>query len=459
MATRILPRSRNLRTAAAALSWVMLSPALFAQSDSAPVPAETTTPPAAPSTREVETTGMALPASDLGESERVSFTHASLTVSEALRSAWTTNPQVMEAQHAIEAAGYDRTGSYAGFLPSIQISNLTGNDSVSSIQASLPLWRGGLTLAQIRASEAREIMARANLDKVRLDIGRQTLAAFHGMAQAQEQLSQSQRYIDALSGLYATIQRRLEQGVARESEVNTATSRIQQARVDQEIARLQLMNNRNELQRLLQAYPEQVALQGAQDILKAVLPIDSAKAVENHPEVLIAAARVAEQIELAKQARAQLSPEVAVQYRHYYGGGQAFDDTADEPQLVVQYQLGNTFAALQKKRAEETRAEAARSALESAKRVASSQLNATRQQVASSQQQVALQEQASASTQALVDSFLRQYQAGNRSWIEVLNAQREAHQSALGLIASRRSLAEGEQQLALQSLNWGVLTR
>lgn len=451
----------NIPPAADSGAGLITSPATTPAEDAAPPGNETgpiVSPVAKSSPASPYSVGQETELSNLlGEPESLT-TQQVLTVPQALQQVWSVNPQILEAQQAIQAAGYDVTGSWGGFLPSVAVTNLTGDDAVSSIQASLPLWSGGMTLAQIGASEAREVIARANLDKVRLDLGLRTLAAFHGMAQAQEQAEQCVVYINALDALRATILRRKEQGVARESEVRTAESRVQQAQVEQESVQLQLIGSRNQLRELLLISPQRVESSDPGIALKSILPIDETKAVEQNPDVLIAAARIAERTEMAKQARAQLSPEIAVQYRHYYDG-RSFDDTADTPQIVVQYQVGSTFTNWQKKRAEEARAEAAKSGLETAKRNAAARLVAARQQAVSASRQVLLQQQAADSTQALVESFLRQYQAGNRSWIEVLNGQREAHESALGLISARRSLAQSQHQLILQSLAWNALTR
>ncbi len=186
--------------------------------------------------------------------------------------------------------------------------------------------------------------------------------------------------------------------------------------------------------------------------------MDVATLVDRNPAVQIAAAQVAEQVALARQAKSQLYPELALQYRTYYSG-QAFDNTADSPQLVLQYQVGNGYSAYQGKRAAESRVDSARARVETARREVQASLGATREQLASSTRQLALQKAASANAQALVESFLRQYQVGRRSWIEVLNAQREAHENELGYIASRRGYALTAQQLVLQMLAWDALLR
>lgn len=382
-----------------------------------------------------------------------------LTVARALQLVWAENPQVREAEKAIEAAGFEVRGSYGGFLPSVTVLNGTGRNALSSVQASLPLWNGGLTVAQIDGSKAREVIARATLDKVRLTLANQTLTAFYNLAQAEAQQRQWGSYRVALDRLQQSISNRASQGVATQSEVQTAVSRIQQAEVGREAARLQALTSQAELAKLLNVSPQSVQWSDQLDgLLRELVSVDMATLVDRNPEVMIAAAQVAEQTALSRQAKAKLYPEVAVQYRHYYDG-QAFDNTADSPQLVVQYQVGNGYSAYQGARAAESKVESAKAHLETARREAQATLAATRQQLASSTRQLALQKAASTATQALVDSFLRQYQVGRRSWIEVLNAQREAHDNELAYIASRKAYALTAQQLIVQMLAWEALLR
>lgn len=382
-----------------------------------------------------------------------------LSLPRALEMVWAENPQVVEAEKAIEAAGFEVTGSYGGFLPSVTISNSTGRDGLSSVQASLPLWNGGLTLAQIDGSKAREVAARATLDRVRLTLGEQTLDAFYNLAQAQEQLRQWARYLTALERLRVSISNRANEGVATQSEVQTALSRMRQAEVGQEAARLLLLSSRNELAKLLRVSPASV--QWGEDTaagLAELQGVETETLLNRHPDVLLASAQVVEQDAVVKQARSRFSPEVALQYRTYYSG-EAFDRTADAPQLVVQYQVGNGFTAYQQVSAEQSRAESARARLDVVKREVQTRLSATREQLLSSSRQFQLQKQASDSSQSLVESFLRQYQVGRRSWVEVLNAQREAHDNELGTISSRKAYALGAHQLALQMLAWDSLLR
>jgi outer membrane protein, adhesin transport system len=379
----------------------------------------------------------------------------------ALQVAWSRNPRVLEAERAAEAAGYAVTGAYGGFLPAITVTKVDGHGGVSSVQGSLPLWRGGATLAAINASEAREIVAQAGLVRTRLVVGNETLLAFHNLLQAQDQLVQWQKYLAALGRLRRTIENRAGAGVAPRADVETAVSRIRQAEVGQEAAALLLALSRNELARLLEFSP-QAALPEA-DLAAAIVALVAeplAERIEMHPDVRIAAAQVDEQDAVADTAFAQLQPEIALQYRHYYDGEQFVNDpAADEPLIVGTLPIGNSFATAQRFKTETAKVKGAKARLDAVRRDTGAVLRLTREQLGSADRQYRLQQQALDSSQALVESFLRQYQVGRRSWVEVLNAQRELHEIQLGLIAARRAWLLAGHQLALQTLAWDLLVK
>jgi adhesin transport system outer membrane protein len=248
--------------------------------------------------------------------------------------------------------------------------------------------------------------------------------------------------------------------VAPRSDVQTAVSRIRQAEVGEEAANLLLASSRNELARLLQVTPKAVV--AGDQLPAAVVALMSSPLgaqIDAHPDVRVATAQVKEQKGVARQALAQLSPTLSVQYRHYYNGQEfVTDPTADEPQIVAQYPFGNSFSALQRSKSEHTKVDSVAARLESTRHDVEATLRLTRAQLASSARSFRLQQDAASNAQSLVESFLRQYQAGRRSWVEVLNAQREAHEIQLGLIASRRSYLLSGQQLVLQSMAWDLLT-
>jgi adhesin transport system outer membrane protein len=68
-----------------------------------------------------------------------------------------------------------------------------------------------------------------------------------------------------------------------------------------------------------------------------------------------------------------------------------------------------------------------------------------------SKNQVSIIEKQSQASKEVMDSFLRQYTIGKRSWLEVLNAQKEFSQTSYTLIDSRAVSIISQIKLAVAS--------
>ena len=133
-------------------------------------------------------------------------------------------------------------------------------------------------------------------------------------------------------------------------------------------------------------------------------------------------------------------------------------DNDDATLLVMQYQTNNGLAGYRAFQADQERARAAEAALQTAIRDVNSAIAVARAERASALMQIDAQVAAAESAQALVDSFRRQFEVGRKSWLEVLNAQREANDAVLQAITVRRNLWVANARLALQGLYWRRLS-
>src|SRR3546814_8359160 len=120
------------------------------------------------------------------------------TLQTILPKVWSENPQVLQAEEAVKASGYDITAARAGYFPYLQVqSSLAENsqDSISTLYIVLPLWSGGSTNAQVDIAKARQKAALAELAKIRLALGQSTLQAYFNVLQAQDTMIQWNNYI------------------------------------------------------------------------------------------------------------------------------------------------------------------------------------------------------------------------------------------------------------------------
>jgi outer membrane protein TolC len=369
---------------------------------------------------------------------------------------WAENPQVLQAQQALEATGYDITSARAGYLPYLQLQSAVSgksSDSISTLYVVLPIWSGGATNAQVDVAKARQKAALAELARTRLDLGQRTLDAYFSVAQAQDQMIQWQNYVGALKKLLGTITRRDNQGMAPQADVETAISRLKQAQASAEANRALLLTNRAQLTSLLNVPPGAVAWPEDGALLSDSEIAATADRVELHPSHLAARAEIDVQDGTARGAKAALWPEFSLQHRRQLNGVQ-FDPSNDATLLVASFQSNNGVAGFFGYRAEAQRLESARSRLTAADRDVTATLEVDKAQLSANAAQLEVQSEAAQSATALVESFIRQFDAGRKSWLEVLNAQREANDILLQSINLRSNYWHANEKLALDSMNW-----
>ena len=439
-------RASTVVTVAAALLGMLFSaPSAALQFSDVVVPAPLPALPPSPPPRTADEAGAA----------------GTMDLARALAIVWTENPQVLQAESALRASEFDIKSARTGYYPYFQVQASQGegsSDSATTLFLIQPLWNGGLTAAQVDGAEAAQLLALADLNRVRLDLGQRLLDAYFSVLQADEQQRQWASYIDALRLLLASIERRARQGVAPDADVQTALTRLKQAEAGIETARALKLASTAQLESLLSATPGRVMWPGERERLSAAeIDTYSKGPTDVHPERAAALAEIKRQEATAEASKASLSPELSLQHREQVQGVE-FDPTNSATLVVMQFQSANGLRGLRTFQADKERIEAARARLRAVDREVSSTLAVDRAQLAAAAMQIEAQQRAAESSAALVESFLRQFEVGRKSWLEVLNAQREANDTVLQAISLKRNFWFYNAKLALDSMAWDRLS-
>lgn len=378
------------------------------------------------------------------------------TIQFLLARIWTENPQVRQAEQALAATGFDISAARAGYYPYLQLQSSvaqSSQDGVSTLYFVQPLWQGGRTGAQVSVAKAQQSAALATLVRTRLDLGQRTIDAYFAVAQAQDEEVQWRNYEGALKKLLDTITRRADQGLAPQADVETAVSRLKQAQAQTQANRARLLTNRAVLASLLNATPGPLSWPEDSFILDEAEQQSAAKNRDEHPDVLAARAELEVQKGTAKVARASLTPELSLQHRKQVDGTE-FDPSNDATLLVFSYQSSTGVQGFLGYRAEKERIAAAEARLLAAQQQVDATLQIDRAQLTAATAQLQSQFDAAQSSALLVLSFARQFEAGRKSWLELLNAQREANDLAVQSINLRRQFWTANAKLALDAMYW-----
>lgn len=376
----------------------------------------------------------------------------------ALAHVLSKHPEVQQAEAALVAAGYGKMAAYAGFLPyaEVEVTRGDGNDD-SSLRLGLPLWRGGLNFASLDSAEAGRLAAVADLQRVRLDVALRLVDAYFAAIAAGEQDRLWIRYLDVLAGLHGLIDRRAAGGASPYADVLNIVGRMRQADAQTALNRAQRDAARAQLVSLLggdiaadPAWPLEAMLLTEEQIGQV-----AARALEMHPGLQSAKAKIAQEEADLRANRARLSPEVSLRHIRSLDDSTSAGDPVTE--LAFEFQTDSGFRGYQAYRGSQQRILGARAALDAARRDVASAIAVAQAEHSSAKAQLGYQAQAVRTTEAFVQSSLRQFEAGRKTWVEVLNAQREAHETRLTQVQQYKVMWSANIRLALLGLYWEQL--
>lgn len=386
---------------------------------------------------------------------------APATLGDGLRQVWLTHPEVLRANAEIQASQFDVSGARAGYYPNFQLQNVQSNRSAevggagrgTIVRLTQPLYSGGSTGAEVDNADARREQAESNLASTRLDLALRYSEAHFGALAASSQVKALEDNLQSLRKLFASITRRAEEGAAPESDVKTAITRLRQAESQLTQARAQDLVQRQALRSLLSVEPGRLTWPHRAALTTGEMSDVLERALQLNPNHTRADAEIRAQEAQGRLSRARLTPEVSLQYSRGMGGISE-SNQVEQTQLIVAYQTDNGFRAFENYRGALKRVEAAQSRKASVLRDIEQSIVADRLQQESLVLQLRSQRLAVDSASQLVDSYLRQYVVGRKTWIEVLNAQREATDTVIQFIGLQQNYWQTATRLALNAMYW-----
>lgn len=347
-----------------------------------------------------------------------------------------THPLIGAARADEQATAEGITAAKLGLYPTPSFT--TGYDkndgAISRASLRQPLWTGGKLTATVNQAIYDDKAATAYIFEQQNTVAKNTIDIWQSYVYA---LALQQLYVKNLQRLdefEQMMNRRVGQGVSARIELDLITNRILQ---DQNS-----LQGAQEQQRIAEARLAQIIGQNIPSTAGQTINLDSmaryakqqsqALAFEqmafnqasiNNPSVI----KQQYQIEAAKQEvkvqQASRYPTVYAQYENAYYHKDHKND--GQFSLGLSYDPGAGFSNLALARASQARVQSLEQSQEAARRTVMEDIQTQYQQFVSAKDQENSLIAAVAGAQIVVDSYRRQFIAGRKSWLEVLNAVRE----------------------------------
>ena len=401
------------------------------------------------------------------------------TLQEALAEAYENNPTLLAARAGLRAtdegvpiersAGRPNVsldGTYTEFLKQNQASFIAPDRSFSGgVNLAVPIYQGGAVKNAVRAAETRVEAGRADLRGTESAIFSQVVAAYMDVLRGQALVSLAQNQIDVLAVNVRATSDRFEIGDLTRTDVAQSQSRLALAEGDLRTAQSNLIAARENYVALVGAAPTDLQppppLPNLPDDVEVAVDV----AVENNPDLIAARERAdAAGFDISVAGSGRL-PRVSVftgySYQNFLGSlpnqireaDDPLTEVVEPPQVIVSPQVaraaqagvqlsiplfqGGRPAALQR----QAQAQAA-AALENVVATERDIIAQVRSAWASYQAALAIIESSQTAVDAAalsLEGVRAENSIGNRTILDVLNAEQELLNSRVNLVTARRN--------------------
>ncbi len=349
------------------------------------------------------------------------------------------NPEVQTAKEGVSAYEAAFRSEMKQRLPSVSLEATAADDDDDSrayVRVMQPLWVGGRIENAVEKAKLRLDLSKTQLLRVQRGLMEETVIAYTNITGLRERLRAAQLNIDEHDRLLNLISRRTEGKISAEADVQLARSRYSQAVLTKEDLKGQLQVALNDLYALTRTPMDRL-----EPVDRELLDLPGHARVE--AEVDGASPRIKMAVLEIASARIDRLISRSGFYPQIYGrlDQDIYDKEGTSSQhrdttlaLVVQGALdGGGFRTLEQVRSADARIRAAQMQSNAEKNEihrTTRSLLADRDMV---RQLTKLNDSLVKSTGLTLASYTRQYEAGRKSWLDLLNVQREHANARLAL--------------------------
>ena len=360
-----------------------------------------------------------------------------LSVDMALALALKTHPLILSAEGQFQAAKSELNASRWSRFPTVSTGTQENADKIKQFTrtVNLPLWAGGRINAEIDLAKSVRDGALSGVSEAQQTVMLETISQFFDYFKAERKLQISRDNVDEHQRLYEIIERRVAAATSPDVDSMLALARLQYARS----AEIQSKTKRNIAKSSLELLVDKGV--DAVKVFRRPEPFNISidEAVSIGILVSPKIARIKSEADgfeaNVRSARSVLYPQVSLGYEYGKTHGGISDGLIDEETFVtVQFQPGAGLSVASSVTAAQQRKLAALDTLEAEKRELRRQIKFAWNEYVSASIQLEPSKMLVEATGSVVESYLRQYAVGKKSWLDVLNAQREATQAKNTLV-------------------------
>lgn len=377
-----------------------------------------------------------------------------LALDDAVALALGYHPLLKAKENDVSAAESDLAAAKWGAFPQVSLSSqaILNDDDTRVFNVSQPIWAGGQISGNIDLASAVYSETEAGLSVEIKSIVLSTSRAFIEVLLSGEKLKIAEDNRQEHAKLVEIIQRRFRAKTSPEVDVMLASARLAQA--ESQVAQMEVAQEIawTQLSQLLGVRPRALLYPQSKETLSVLgdfaLEDLKAMALDYSPEIKALSAGVKKSQASVKVAKSIALPKVNLGYQKRYGDLQ-FGQEEEQMFLGIDFQPGAGLSSRRQLSAARLRVDSSRNNLRALSLETNQAVEILHQQHFSSKSQIETTRVLVKAMSEVVASYLRQYTVGRKTWLDVLNSQRELFQAKNTLVDFRsQNLNTGYQLLA-----------
>ena len=376
---------------------------------------------------------------------------------DVLNLAIANSPSIKAKEREFDASNNALKGAQWGRYPALSLSlssNPTGvggnlapgtSSPSSSLRLDQPLYAWGAIDARIRTADLQRTVAKLSIQSEVNSVSDRIIASFGQVITAQEKIIIQQEAINRLVEFEGMIGRRLATQLSSKNDASLVNSRLQQARSELVQSRSLEVRSRAQLEEITGQSVKQKLIRSSASVGFENLDALQMASVDSSSE--FASARLGRDLaeNQIKQRSADLFPKLSGRVERVNSPSAGLVYT--QAYVVFEASLGNGLSQLEGVNESSSRLLAAEQQIEVTRRTLFQQSASTWADYVAYRDQAAILKDITQENEEIVASFVRQYLAGKKSWLEVLNAERELVQSRLQMADLNSSLMSATYRL------------
>lgn len=365
------------------------------------------------------------------------------------------HPEIQSSRLLRDASGADVKSARWQFYPTASLSvdrastssndtSFLGDSEVARVGLVQPLWAGGSLKNNLTLTQANFDLSDASVAQTAQSLSLRVLSAYVEWYSAHLGVQAWQQSVQMHQTLSDQVHRRTSGGASSESDAALANARVAITKADLASAvaaedtalavLTQLVGQKILSSDLVSESSQPINIVGNAEYLSEL-------AQENNPVVASALAEADVAAAQAKVVKSQSKPEVNLRFERQYGNLGFADSNSTSNRIFLEFQtrFGAGLSNFSDLRAARLRRQAAVSSVDVVRQMLRINIASDFVLKKSAQQRlVALSESRQATAQVHA-SFERQFLAGSRTWLDLLNSARELTQLDLQIASTRGS--------------------